>query len=243
MIYKSNLMAPDLAPHFRLKHEVRPWSLGHSIPSDPDFSPDCCFMSEDETAILAACARQVKGYWMDIGARTGWTTAAILSGGVAGIDAVDQDRGLRNRFWENIESVGKEAVNRTVLYSLSAKAAMAGVLKDPTGHTPPPYAGFCIDGDHDEPQPLLDAQGCLKIAAPNCCMVFHDFRGKPIRDACRFLMGSGWKCRVYWTPAMMAVCWRGDFTPPTHDRDPNVDWRQVRRSAEIDQDFNLTLCS
>lgn len=241
MIYRSNLTAPDLAPHFKLLVKPRPWSLGHSIPSDPDYEPDNCFMSHDEAAILYHCAAAIyqtaNAGWVDIGCRFGWTSVHIGSAhcGVMCVDQVlsrqyAQERFERNMrdFWHTILSV--------------SHVPSAEYLRFAAAHDHDEYAGFCIDANHDAPEPTNDARGCLKIAAPDCCMVFHDFRGRPIRDAVRFLMGEGFHARVYWTPAMMAVCWRGNFKPPVHVRDPAIDWATVRRAAEIDQDFDLSRC-
>lgn len=99
-------------------------------------------------------------------------------------------------------------------------------------------AGFMIDGDHDSPQPLNDARGALAHLADTGVIVFHDFWGKPIRDGVEYLIEQGLKCRVYNTPAGMAVCWRGDFTPPDHVADPAIDWAQVRASRAPEWNFS-----
>lgn len=233
MIYRSNLVAPDLSAHFKLLVKPRPWSLGHSIPSDPDYEPDCCFMSHDEAAILYHCAKSARGPWVDVGSRFGWTAKHInwiTNDFVACLDPHFMMAALRRRFLEN---VGLSWSDWTFPFTLRQYADSSQRRL---------FSGFCIDGNHDDPEPLRDAMAALTIAAPKCCMAFHDFRGRPIRDAVRYLMGQGFKARVYWTPAMMAVCWRGDFTPPVHERDPNIDWMSVRRAAEIDSDFDLSRC-
>ena len=232
MIYRSNLEVPDLSPHFKLLVKPRPWSLGHSIPSDPDYEPDCCFMSHDEAAILYHCALSMPGDWVDIGARFGWTTAHIAEANpsvVIPIDPILRYAPQRNRFMENLEDWDEEIILRFDVDAADAIPMLAHGI-----------SGFCIDGNHDDPEPLRDATAALTMAAEDTCMVFHDFRGRPIRDAVRFLMAQGFKARVYWTPAMMAVCWRGDFVPPVHVRDPAIDWFSVRRA--IDSDFDLTRC-
>jgi hypothetical protein len=55
MIYRSNPVAPDLTPFFKLK-EPAMQMMGHDVPSDPDFDPNCGFLTHDEAAILFACA-------------------------------------------------------------------------------------------------------------------------------------------------------------------------------------------
>jgi hypothetical protein len=237
MIYHSNLTGPDLSEHFKLLLKPRPWSLGHDIPSDPDYEPDNCFISHDEAAILWNCARAAPGLWVDIGCRFGWTSAHIASAGVQ-VAAIDQAlivEQLYNRFDSNMHYFWPRLI--TVIEAPAAEGLALLASTDKL------FSGFCIDGNHDSPEPVNDARGCLKIAAQDCCMVFHDFRGRPIRDAVRYLMNQGFKSRVYWTPAMMAVCWRGYFVPPVHVRDPKIDWAMVRRAAEIDKDFDLKACS
>lgn len=241
MIYHSNLTAPDLSGNFKLLVKPRPWSLGHDIPSDPDYEPENCFFSHDEAAILYHCAKAIyntpNAGWVDIGCRFGWTTAHIAESycGVYAIDQVLKLQVAQTRFEHNMRNYWHTILNISHESATESLARMGELKHDK-------YAGFCIDGNHDSPEPLNDACGCLKISAPDCCMVFHDFRGRPIRDAVRLLMAEGFKSRVYWTPAMMAVCWRGSFSPPVHNRDPKVDWGKVREASEIDQDFDLRLC-
>ena len=239
MIYRSNLICPDLSPHFKLLVRSRPWSLGHDIPSDPDYEPENCYLSHDEAALLYHCVKALPGAWLDIGCRFGWSTAHIAAAG-SEVTAVDQDLCLQSqqeRFEDNLlgwwPSISEVIAKPTVI-------ALPQLL---LRRVPIQLNGFCIDANHDSPEPTNDAKGCLWIAAPDCCIVFHDFRGQPIRDAVRFLMGEGFRARVYWTPSMMAVCWRGNFVPPIHVRDPKVDWASVRRGAKVDQDFDLSRCA
>ena len=93
-----------------------------------------------------------------------------------------------------------------------------------------------IDGDHDSPQPTLDAQRAISVGAK--VLVFHDFWGQPIQDAVRAALI--WRKRVYDTPNGMAVCWsRGcDFVPPDHTPDPAIDWAQVRKDRAPNFDFS-----
>jgi hypothetical protein len=39
---------------------------------------------------------------------------------------------------------------------------------------------------------------------------------------------------------MVALCWRGDFDPPVHVRDPQIDWASVQRSMAP---FDFRRCS
>lgn len=194
-------------------------------------------MSHDEAAILYHCAMAARGPWVDVGSRFGWTAKHInwITNNL--VLCLDPHFAVPTLIDRTIANIGDAWLQWTYAGTLPQYVEQYGKYA-----TRSIYSGFCIDGNHDDPEPLRDATAALTMAAETCCMVFHDFRGRPIRDAVRFLMAQGFHCRVYWTPAMMAVCWRGDFVPPVHVRDPAIDWAQVRRASEIDQDFDLTRC-
>lgn len=232
MIYRSNLSAPNLETHFAATTicKPRPWSMGHSVMSDADYDPDCCFLTHDEAAILTWCARPFLSQpWGDIGARFGWTSKHINWVTNAPVICVDPHFNvprLAQRFKQNTgfpTAWMRYCTAEQFLQSFSAPG--------------PYFGGFMIDGDHDSPQPLNDARGALSHLAPTGVIVFHDFWGKPIRDAAQYLIDQGMGCRTYDTPAGMAVCWRGDFAPPDHVPDPAIDWAQVRRSRAPEFDF------
>jgi hypothetical protein len=84
-----------------------------------------------------------------------------------------------------------------------------------------------IDGNHDSPEPTLDAMRAIKAGAR--VLVWHDFWGQPVADAVNAVIDLGWKCRIYNTPNGMACCWNTDeFTPPDHVPDPLIDWADIR---------------
>jgi hypothetical protein len=223
MIYRSNLRAPDLSVFFKLRKSPLQ-ALGHDIPSDPQYDPNCGYWSHDEAAILFAVASRKRGHWVDVGSRFGWTTAHILAAGnfVTAVDHCYTEKHLEQRFKDNLQSMG--AIQLLIFPAKSAYlwASNPGVLFD----------GAVIDGDHDSPQPLLDAQGVVKHGAE--VVLFHDFLGKPIQDAVTWMQNEGFKSRVYWTPAGVALCWRGDFQPPDHRPDPRVDWEEIKGRMDFD---------
>ncbi len=224
MIYRSNLTAPDLAPHFKfLNPPIQ--MLGHDIPSDPNFDPRCGSWSHDEAAILYNCAKSMPGTWVDIGSRLGWTSAHLCEAGckVVSVDPALKVSEFFERFKENIA-----AADGTLKYRGKTESRTSGDWFRDHALLASPFDGFVIDGDHDYPQPLLDAMRCHSNASRNCVIALHDFLGGPIQDAVIALIGLGWKCRVYDTPNGVAVCWRGDFTPPDHIPDPRIDWASIR---------------
>jgi hypothetical protein len=223
MIYRSNLIAPDLTPHFKLLSKPRGHSFGHDCPSDPDFDPDCTYWTHDEAAILYHVAKLVGGDWVDIGCRFGWTSAHLAAAGasVIAVDPIIKQDAPRQRLHDNT------APWLTQMIFLGVPEMVPDLLVN--------YDGFVIDGCHDAPEPLNDAMGCVKLAKPNCVIMFHDFYGQPVQDAVTWLMKEqGFHCRIYWTPNGVACCWRGDgavpvmFAPPHHVPDPAIIREGVR---------------
>ena len=227
MIYRSNLTAPDLSPHF--KHLVsRPMghSFGHDVPSDwGDKSDDdpvfglykrCGMWTHDEAAILYNAAKQTGGTWLDIGSHSGWTTAHLLAAD-ADVFVIDPILWLQEgtaRFEQNTycwwsHVLGVSARKSDEYFSLDS-------------HDTEEYDGVVIDGCHEPGQPQRDAQNAVKHLAPTGVIMLHDGTGRPVREAVEWLMGQGFKARAYFTPHLVFCCWRGDFTPPDHAPDPNV---------------------
>lgn len=239
MIYRSNLTAPDLSPHFKLRTPPKQ-IMGHDAPSDPDFEPECTYWTHDEAAILYNVAGLVKGSWLDIGSRFGWTAKHInwiTNGPVICIDPTYDDEDRLQRFCSNT--------------GWNAEWCFAGIFDEwlvATGHGRLPhqsrlFSGCVIDGNHDAPWPESDAVRChLNTRVNGAVILFHDFWGKPIREGVKLLMNAGYNCRVYYTPNGVACCWRGlpDFHPPDHVRDPNIDWRRIE--SMIAADFPMERC-
>ncbi len=225
MIYQSNLRAPDLRPYFALLDPPKQ-HCGYDAPSDPKFLPDCTFFTMDEAAILYNVAKSVpQGIWVDIGARLGWTAAHLAEARheVVAIEPECKILEFNHRFLANI------AKWESFIWIDCHQSGEALALENDN------FDGFVIDGCHDSPEPLNDAKGALAHAKPECIIVFHDFLGPAVRDGVRFLIDQGWRCKVYWTPNCMAVCWRGydGFVPPHHVPDPKMDFTP-HKAAMVD---------
>ena len=149
---------------------------------------------------------------------------------------------FKKRFMDNVK------VNRWDEFHLAPITSNEYFKKHECGDR---FDGYIIDGDHDAPHPLEDAQNSARFANPSCVILFHDFIGRPLRAAVRWLMESGWKCRVYYTPHMVALCWRGfgddrprgheGFMAPVHRTDPHL-LRQLAPHLEQMLDFDFTRC-
>jgi hypothetical protein len=249
LIFRSNLTAPNLTPFFKHIH-VRPMahSMGHSVPSDwADKAEDdpvfgiykkCGMFTHDEAAILYNVGNRLGGWCVDIGAHTCWG-AIHLSAARCEVMAVDPMYGLpefRERASEN--SVAYKLVSRASggisLHAMTSESFFARAGK--VGYR---FKLTLIDGDHEPGKPLEDAINAAKHLADTGVIVFHDGTGLPVREAVQYLMAQGFYCRPYFSPHMMYVCWRGDFTPPDHVPDPNVKAQLMDGRLK---DFDFTKC-
>jgi hypothetical protein len=172
---------------------------------------------------------------VDIGAHTGWTTMHIMAAGCSCIP-VDPiypagNKAFGHRLLGNTHGFhNREGIFDETSNALFKQADAMGCLGADL---------FCIDGDHEPGKPLEDAINAAKHLAETGVIIFHDFTGMPVREAVQYLMAQGFHCRVYFTPHMIALCWRGDFTPPDHVPDPIV------KNAMLDgrlKDFDFTRC-
>jgi hypothetical protein len=229
MIYRSNLSAPDLYPQFKhVASAPQPNSFGHDVITHwTDKGEDwamwkkCGSLTHDEAAILYNVAKAIPWDWLDIGANVGWSSEHIAVSGAhpLALEPMLVEREFVQRFWVNTRF--------TIPY---AGAISRDFFKDLPETIS--YDGVMIDGDHGWGNPLYDAQQSTAHLKDTGVIVFHDFIGGPVQEAVVWLMDNGFKVRVYYTPFMMAVCWRGNFMPPDHVPDPNLPDMQARSRSE-----------
>lgn len=223
MIYRSNLTAPDLYHDFapRVVCKPRHNSLGHDVLSDPAREPECGFLTHDEAAILFNVAKAFPGTWLDIGGAAGWSAAHIAlvpRTQVITIDPIYSDIGSIRRMVENnwrlsLWDIGDQ---RFIVYSAHTANSYFAANTDVVD-------GVLIDGDHSAPEPLNDAKNAAAHLAERGVIVLHDVLGGPVQEAVVWLLDNGFRARIYWTPHVMAVCWRGEFEPPPHIPDPQIE--------------------
>lgn len=234
-IYRSNLKAPNLQQFFRYSHSrVQGHSFGHDVVSDWSDKDDddpvfglykqCGFWTHDEAAILFHIAGRVTGSWLDIGGATGWTAAHLAQAGanVISVEPMLWLQEWRARFAAN---VGIELRHGYIMPWAGRSEQFFCVLEGMELR----FDGVVIDGDHNAPVPLRDAISAASRLYNPGVILLHDLMGGPVQDAAIWLMDHGFNCRVYYTPHMIACCWRGDrFTPPQHMADTAIDWQEIR---------------
>ena len=213
MIYRSNIECPDLTPYFRFRDPPMT-RMGHDIPSDPEVDPDCGFLTHDEASILYNIAEAWPGIWVDIGCRFGWSTAHIAAAGnrVVGVDPLLSDPAMMQRAVADIGPMSFVGQTSEEFFSQPRDEIV----------------GAHIDGCHDWPEPLRDAERA--IAAGARVIVWHDFLGEPVQRAVMeiALGNEHWAWQEFWTPNGMAVAWDTRWCQSdlilSHDRDVSVNW-------------------
>lgn len=237
-IYRSNLICPDLRACFPY---AKPFTVNydHEILRDEDDTlPTPGYISHDEAAILYSVAQRVGGDWLEIGSHMGWSGAHILAAEVGSLMMIEprlRQRWFFNRWYGNMELLRKYCGNVGIIQPYAARSNQYSECGDKDL-----FDGGFIDGDHGTPCPENDAQLLLARLKPKGAIVFHDFGG-PVKTAVEYLMANGMSCRVYDTPQMVAVCWRGDFDPPYHTSDPAHRDAFAWRRTSMDFDFSRCL--
>lgn len=212
----SPLGFPDLRPFFKhAEWRVMPHSKGILIgsdftdkkPSDPVFGvyKNCGFWTVNEVKILFAVAKQIGGYWLDIGGLTGWTAAHLAAAGchVASLDPMYKLPEFRSRAVENLTECGFQF----------QVGLWAGTSKDLFTRSFRLFDGIVIDGDHVPPSPLQDATAASERVKPNGVILFHDANNVSVKPGFEYMAGLGWKVKIYPTSQGVALCYRDGFDP------------------------------
>jgi SAM-dependent methyltransferase len=182
--------------------------------------PPVGFVSRDEAALLYNTALRFRGRRaLEIGCWLGWSTCHLALAGVS-LDVLDpalSDQGIRGSVEASLSAAGvRGRVNLVAAPSPDAVAALAGGRK---------WALFFVDGSHDAPAPLRDAQACAAHAEDDALVLFHDLAAPAVGEALDWLREQGWRTVIYHTMQVMGAAWRGSVAPLTHTPDPAVEWK------------------
>jgi glycosyltransferase involved in cell wall biosynthesis/predicted O-methyltransferase YrrM len=180
------------------------------------------FLNRDEAHILYNTALKFKGQAaLEIGCWLGWSACHLALAGVI-LDVIDP-------------VLEKSEFNESIVYSLRR----AGVLDQVhliSGYSPEQvyrlvdqtqrkWPLIFIDGNHDAPGPLEDAQVCEQFAAEDALILFHDLTSPDVAQGLTYLKQQGWQTKIYQTMQIMGVAWRGNVEPVDHQPDPRVFWQ------------------
>jgi len=180
------------------------------------------FVSRDEAAILYNTARVFAGHpALEIGCWRGWSTCHLGLGGVR-LDVLDP--------------VLEDVTRRGEIEVMLGCAGIADNVQLHAGRSPDAIAAiatqrgrkwslFFIDGDHETPAPLFDAEACLEHAAEDAAFLFHDLASPDVASGLRALEQCGFHVMLFQTMQIMGIAWRGRVTPVHHIPDPEVPWQ------------------
>lgn len=183
--------------------------------------PTIGFVSRDEAHILYNTALKFRGKSaLEIGCWLGWSTAHLAAGGVI-LDVVDPI--LENPL--AYESVNQSLCSAGVRSNVNLYPGYSpGKVEEIAQQEDCRWSLIFIDGNHDSPAPLQDAQVAERYAAEDALILFHDLASPDVAEGLNYLRDRGWNTMIYQTMQIMGVAWRGNVKPVEHIPDPAVNW-------------------
>jgi len=175
------------------------------------------FWSREEARLLRDIAAQFRGHWIEIGSHTGWTAAQIVAAG-ATVTTIDPMFASPSFFQQFARNMNAEMCAGQVI---PWPGQSDWYFEHWVDHR---FIGGLIDGDHDHPHPLRDAINCYRQLEQRGVIVLHDFRGPGPWAAGEYLAKQGMQYKIYGSVHMVAVFWRGEFTPPPEIVEGNTNW-------------------
>jgi predicted O-methyltransferase YrrM len=178
-------------------------------------------VTRDEAHLLYNAALSLRGQSaLEIGCRLGWSACHLALGGVH-LDVIDPILERREYYAGVVSSLRSAGVLHNVNFfpgQSPQKIRELGLQ----GHRK--WSLFFIDGNHEAPQALEDAQACETFAAETALMLFHDLACPRMALGLDYLQDKGWNTMVHQTMNIMGVAWRGSVEPLKHIPDPAVQW-------------------
>lgn len=183
--------------------------------------PDVGFVNRDEAHILYNTALKFRGKpALEIGCWMGWSACHLALGGVK-LDVIDPLLSTELFYQSVTESLGSAGVAESVTLIPGHSPEQVEELAN---QYPRQWSLIFIDGYHEAPAPLQDAQICERFAAADALILFHDLASPDVAQGLDYLKHRGWQTMIYQTAQIMGVAWRGDVEPVHHQPDPDVSW-------------------
>ncbi|MFS8799137.1 class I SAM-dependent methyltransferase, partial [Synechococcus sp. R60.3] len=150
----------------------------------------------------------------------GWSTAHLAAGGVI-LDVVDPALADPQIYGSADQSLRSAGVRSNVnLYPGYSPEKVEEIAQQEDRR----WSLIFIDGNHDSPAPLQDAQVAERYAAEDALILFHDLASPDVAEGLNYLRDRGWNTMIYQTMQIMGVAWRGNVRPVEHIPDPAVNW-------------------
>lgn len=185
------------------------------------------YFNRDESVLLYNTACKFKGKkGVEIGTAFGWSSWHILK---AGMDLVMCDPGFAEATATNdvLESL-KEFNGR---YQICMIPSPPGVLQVAKYYFP--WSFVLIDGNHDLPNPAIDAVTVHHAMEKDAVIMLHDCWSPGVMDALTVLQAFGWAVGVYRTSGLLGIAWRGSARPVKHKADPQVPYRNIPEELQL----------
>lgn len=210
----------DADPHFPTMCEGSARSIAFETVIRPDphkwyydgKHPPTGFVNRDEAHILYNTALRFRGKAaLEIGCASGFSAWHLAAGGVklSVCDPIFRD----SHRYKKIKALLPSC-------TLHGGGSPNGV--EDLARQCDPLSLVFIDGDHNQPRPMIDAIVAQHYCNKDAVILFHDGLDAAVCNAVQILKIVGWKARVYKTSRAMIAAWRGDAEPVDHIPDPAI---------------------
>lgn len=186
-------------------------------------------LSVDEGGLLYNAALPFKGKrGLEIGCHLGFSTAHLVSAGL-NLDVIDPALGTPDHHDAVVYTLQHSAPDGNYhLHPGFSPEIVETVFQAGDGE---PWHFAFIDGLHDGDAPLNDAKAVEPLMAGTAAVMFHDLACPDVHAGFRHFADAGWNTRIYETMQIMAIAWRGDYTPPEHIADPRASAADIEHLA------------